>query len=269
MVRNDWQQRIGRANELAGRFPFVAEILRFYAVIVQFQSGLFDLLERACDGLEPPVREPVSGPPELPELLARFPAFLSMVERAGPAPLAHSAKELSECSAAFWSRLLSDYWAGADPEIGEVGPHPFFARAFLQPYAEFVCSRVNPKPEGSTHPLCPFCSRRPGLGVLRPMGDGGKRSLVCSFCLTEWEFRRIVCPGCGEEDHRNLPVYTAEELEHVRVECCDRCKRYIKTVDLTKSGLADPVVDEIASLPLDLWARERGYLKLQSNLMQL
>jgi len=269
MVRSDWQGRIGRADELASRFPFVAEILRFYAAIVQFQSSLFDLLERASDGLEPPVREPVSGPPELPELLARFPAFLSMVERAGPAPLAHSAKELSECSAAFWSRLLSDYWAGADPEIGEVGPHPFFARAFLQPYAEFVCSRVNPKPEGSTRPLCPFCSRRPGLGVLRPMGDGGKRSLVCSFCLTEWEFRRIVCPGCGEEDHRNLPVYTAEELEHVRVECCDRCKRYIKTVDLTRSGLADPVVDEIASLPLDLWAQERGYSKLQSNLMQL
>ena len=205
----------------------------------------------------------------MPELLARFPAFLSMVERAGPAPLAHSAKELSECSAAFWSRLLSDYWAGPDPEIGEVGPHQFFARAFLQPYAEFVRSRVNPKLEGSTQPLCPFCSRKPGLGVLRPMGDGGKRFLVCSFCLAEWEFRRIVCPGCGEEDHRNLPVYTAEELEHVRVECCDRCKRYIKTVDLTKSGLADPVVDEIASLPLDLWAQERGYSKLQSNLMQL
>jgi len=33
--------------------------------------------------------------------------------------------------------------------------------------------------------------------------------------------------------------------------------------------LADPVVDEIASIPLDLWARERGYAKLQANLMLL
>jgi FdhE protein len=53
------------------------------------------------------------------------------------------------------------------------------------------------------------------------------------------------------------------------VECCDHCKRYLKTVDLTKSGLADPVVDELASIPLDLWARERGYEKVELNLMQL
>jgi FdhE protein len=55
----------------------------------------------------------------------------------------------------------------------------------------------------------------------------------------------------------------------VRVECCDSCRCYIKTVDLTKSGLADPVVDEIASVPLDLWAQQQGYAKVQANLMQL
>ena len=111
---------------------------------------------------------------------------------------------------------------------------------------------------GPTPYLCPFCKRKPGLGVLRPLGDGGQRSLVCSFCLAEWEFRRIVCPGCGEENHAKLPVYTAEELKHVRVEACDSCRTYIKTVDMTKSGLAEPIVDEMASIPLDLWAAEAG-----------
>jgi formate dehydrogenase maturation protein FdhE len=43
----------------------------------------------------------------------------------------------------------------------------------------------------------------------------------------------------------------------------------MKTVDLTKSGLGEPIVDEMASIPLDLWARKQGYTKLQSNLMQL
>jgi FdhE protein len=42
----------------------------------------------------------------------------------------------------------------------------------------------------------------------------------------------------------------------------------LKTVDLTKNGLAVPVVDEIAAIPLDLWAQGRGYNKLQVNLMQ-
>ena len=53
------------------------------------------------------------------------------------------------------------------------------------------------------------------------------------------------------------------------MEACDSCRSYIKTVDLTKSGLAEPIVDEMASIPLDLWAQKQGYTKLQSNLMQL
>jgi FdhE protein len=91
---------------------------------------------------------------------------------------------------------------------------------------------------------------------------------LCSRCLAEWEFRRIVCPGCGEENHAKLPIYRAEEFNHMRVECCDACKTYVKTVDLTKNGLAEPIVDEIASIPLDLWAQKQGYSKLQLNLMQ-
>jgi formate dehydrogenase maturation protein FdhE len=32
-------------------------------------------------------------------------------------------------------------------------------------------------------------------------------------------------------------------------------------------GLAVPLVDEVASVPLDLWAAEHGYKKLEANLM--
>jgi FdhE protein len=64
-------------------------------------------------------------------------------------------------------------------------------------------------------------------------------------------------------------VYSAEEFKHVRVEACDSCRTYIKTVDMTKSGRAEPIVDEMASIPLDMWARESGYAKLQCNLLQL
>jgi len=90
---------------------------------------------------------------------------------------------------------------------------------------------------------------------------------MCSFCLAEWEFRRIVCPGCGEENNAKLPVYTASAFDYIRVECCDTCHAYLKAVDLTRNGLAEPMVDEMAAAPLDLWAQEHGYLKLQQNLM--
>ena len=102
---------------------------------------------------------------------------------------------------------------------------------------------------------------------MRPQGDGAKRSLLCSFCLLEWNFRRIVCPACGEEDPYTLPRYSAAEFPHVRVEACDSCKTYLKSVDLTVNGLAVPIVDEIAAAPLDLWAGEHGYSKIELNLV--
>ena len=51
------------------------------------------------------------------------------------------------------------------------------------------------------------------------------------------------------------------------MDVCDTCHFYLKSVDLTKTGLAVPIVDELATLSLDLWAREKGYEKLQMNML--
>jgi FdhE protein len=260
------QRRIARAEELAIQYPFAAEMLRFFVPVARFQDESYCSAEQTLKTREQSVS---FAQPLTAGVGERFPVFLSLVEGIGPDPLAAAARELRNGTADSQRELLSAFWTNAGaPVIGD-GNQEFFARAFLQPYAEFVRERAGKQQKGPTPCLCPFCSRRPGVGVLRPLGDGGQRSLVCSFCLGEWEFRRIVCPGCGEEDHAKLPVYTAEEFEHVRVECCDSCRQYIKTVDLTRNGLADPVVDEIASIPLDLWAQEHGYAKLQVNLILL
>ena len=153
------------------------------------------------------------------------------------------------------------------PAEGGDAMHAFYARVLAQADAE-ERARAAPATAG-VQPLCPFCGEKPVAAVLRPEGDGGKRFLLCSLCFTEWEFRRLLCPHCGEEDKDKLPVYTAEEFPHVRVEACDTCKVYLKAVDLTKNGLAVPEVDELASIALDLWAAEHGYTKLQTNLFGL
>jgi formate dehydrogenase maturation protein FdhE len=44
---------------------------------------------------------------------------------------------------------------------------------------------------------------------------------------------------------------------------------YVKTIDLTLDGQAVPVVDDVASVPLDLWARDAGYVRLRPNLLRL
>jgi formate dehydrogenase accessory protein FdhE len=264
----EWQRRIDRAHELAARYAFAAEILRFYEAIARFQAKLYREIESLGW-----VRDLAADPDPFRLRLNRnvagsFPAFLAVVEQSAPDRLREAAREFGTHAEDSYFELLTALWEVDGPALAAT-TDAFLARAFLQPYAVGIRERANLRWTGPTAYVCPFCKRKPGAGVLRPLGEGGQRSLVCSFCLGEWEFRRILCPGCGETDPAKLPVYTAEELQHVRVEACDSCKSYIKTVDFTKSGLGDPVVDEMAAVPLDLWAQQRGYTKLQVNLLQL
>jgi FdhE protein len=266
MKVSPWRQRIARAEFLARQYSSVAEIIGFYAKIAGFQEDFYRRLEAAADrSAKAASAEQRFGPPESPEILGSFRPFLSLVENLGPKRLAALARHLQQSSPESWSELLGASWTAS--ESNEEAPEEILARAFLQPYAEFLRARLAMKSDGYIHSFCPFCNRKPGLAVLRQQGDGARRSLMCSFCLAEWEFRRIVCPGCGEENNAKLPVYNASDFDYIRVECCDTCHAYLKAVDLTKNGLAEPMVDEMAAAPLDLWAQDHGYSKLQRNLM--
>jgi FdhE protein len=257
-----WQRRIGRAQELASQHPFATEILGFYIHVASFQEDLHRRLRAVRQSPAGSIDRELSGA-ELSELSSRFESFLSLAGAHGPPQLSKLSCGSQARGPSFWAELLNAAWT----THGRSDAQGLLALAFLQPYAELLRARASVDPVQRTYAVCPFCSRKPGLGVLRPQGDGAARSLVCSFCLNEWEFRRIVCPGCGEENDQKLSVFTASDFDYIRVECCDACKTYIKTVDLARNGRAEPVVDELASVPLDLWARDRGYAKLQNNLL--
>jgi FdhE protein len=180
-----------------------------------------------------------------------------------------------------WRQLLRSCLSGDSRDAGDEGSDLvsdpvdrallFVAEALLQPFAEqWAGLSATPPVEPMTPPArCAVCAALPVLAVLREEGHGARRALLCSLCLTEWEYRRILCPNCAEQQFDALPVYTAEQFEHVRIEACNRCQRYIKTIDLTKDGLAIPPVDDIASMSLDLWAREHGYVRIKENLLAL
>lgn len=259
-----WQRRIQRAHELSQQYPFAAEILAFYIHVAEFQEKLSAQLNGYA------ISQTELGPSELDaraatELATRFGSFLSLAEKYGPVTLPETTRQIRARGEGSWADLLRAAWADSSPTDAQ----GFLTQAFLQSYAEMVRSHAAKRPLHSAYAICAFCNRKPSYGVMRQMGDGASRSLVCSFCLNEWDFRRIVCPGCGEENERKLSVFSAEDFSHIRVEGCETCKTYVKTIDLTKDGHAEPLVDELASAPLDLWARERGYAKLHSNLLGL
>jgi FdhE protein len=266
-----WEARIGRAEQLASSYPFASEGLRFYGHVAALQKSLYAKFEAECGsqkraGVIGALREEFD--PFL--LLPLFPSFLSRIEEHAPGPLAKAARDLRACDGQRWQELLAAFWQDhtEPPSVSEPA-EALLSWTFLQPYAEYLADHTEHEPIHATPPECPLCLTKPQVGVLRPEGDGGKRSLICALCSNEWEFRRIVCPACGEEDVHKLAVYSSPEFGHVRVEACDTCRTYIKTVDLTKDGHAVPVVDELATIPLNLWAAEHGYSKLHTNLLGL
>jgi len=261
MPQSPWQRRLERAQELIEQQAFAAEILGFYLHLSRFQEQLHRDLERLLPKQTSNVSAP--GAEQLAMLAGKFAPFLSVVERNGPERLAELASRLQEAGKNHWFELLEQAWRVRAPSDAR----EFLAQAFLQPYAELLRARASLPPAEGKYASCPFCGRKPGLGVLRQRSESAARSLVCGFCTAEWDFRRLVCPGCGEENDNRLPVFTASDFDCIRVECCEACKTYIKTIDLTKNGRADPLVDELASAPLDLWAHGQGYAKLQPNLL--
>ncbi len=105
---------------------------------------------------------------------------------------------------------------------------------------------------------CPICSREPKIGELKD--EEGRRYLFCSQCGLEWRYKRVKCPFCGNEDQQALAYFTIEDEEKYRVDVCNECKRYIKTVDLrnTKEEV-NLDIEDIATLHLDILANDEGY----------
>lgn len=264
-----YDARLRRAERLSAQHSFAKEFLDFYKHVASFQKGLYTKVASASGSnalamATSAFREQL----DLALLLPHFRGFLSVTEQHAPPALRESARQMALLPSDSWIASLEAYWEHAGRYDQQVGAFAqFIPRAFLQPYAEYCVSRMQRPPVVVAPRVCPLCGSRPLLGVLRPEGDSGKRFLLCAFCLEEWEFRRILCSTCGEEAENKLPVYIAEQLPHVRVEACDMCKFYLRTIDLTKDGHAVPLVDDLAAIPLTLWAHEHGYSRLQPNLL--
>jgi formate dehydrogenase maturation protein FdhE len=279
MRHSQWGQRIERASELASAHPFAAEGLRFYTSLLKLQLDLYNEAGKAFAN-SPSESEPHFLRQQLGNSLLppKFGAFVASVQEFAPGPLARAATRLASQGPERWCGAIESFLREGLPcaapaaqdsfeSSDSTPPESLLAWLFLQPFAEYLANRSKSAKSHVAPSTCPICGSKPIVGVLRPEGDGGQKSLVCMLCAHEWVFRRICCPACGEEREPQMGFYAASEIPHVRVDVCDTCHTYLKTVDLTKLGLALPVADELAAIPLDLWAREHGYTKFQVNLL--
>jgi FdhE protein len=108
--------------------------------------------------------------------------------------------------------------------------------------------------------LCPVCGGPPLLAYLK---QDGKRWGVCSLCEFSWNMPRLLCPRCETADPGQRRYFFTEREPGRRVEVCDACGYYLKTIDLREVGWDPlPVLDDLVTTHLDLWAGKQSYQRL-------
>lgn len=106
--------------------------------------------------------------------------------------------------------------------------------------------------------VCPICGKKPAMAKLRK--EDGLRVLQCSLCRSWWSYPRLKCVVCGNDDQETLEYFYAKEDQAHRVNVCNKCKKYIKTTDCRKLERdVNLEVEDLATVYLDLVAKERGY----------
>jgi len=128
--------------------------------------------------------------------------------------------------------------------------HPILLR-----YSEQLSPVVNQ--DSWRQKVCPVCGGKPDFAFLDK--ETGARWLICSRCDAEWLFLRLECPFCGNREQDSL-AYLTDEKELYRLYTCQRCRTYIRTIDLRRSGenVLFPL-ERIVTLDLDRQAHEAGY----------
>jgi len=85
-------------------------------------------------------------------------------------------------------------------------------------------------------------------------------STICSFCWHPWSGKRVFCPFCENRDSKTQHYFYNEEEKEIRVDLCDSCKKYLKTLDSRETEhMIYTSLEQIASLHLDYKAKEKGY----------
>jgi FdhE protein len=265
-----WTRHRERAQHLGERFDFATEVMTLYSALTDVWDAASTLVfERRPAHLVEWVAENV------------VPDVVKATEAAGPDPLGLACRELYQSGQVEES--LRTWLAGGDLEPVE----RYVARASLA--APLFALGADAGAECAADPAprderrCPRCGGPPQVsyrsGSDDPLVSGG-RSLLCARCGHPWSYSASACASCGETQGSKRTVYSEEHpgpivagnrgdttFPHLRIEACATCQRYLIDVDLNRDALAVPDVDELAALPLDLYAADLGLRKITPNLV--
>ncbi len=110
---------------------------------------------------------------------------------------------------------------------------------------------------------CPLCGFYSDIAMIVG-GKEGKRYLHCALCECQWLYKRVACAVCGNEKHNTIGYFEIEDDKLHRIDYCEVCKGYIKTLVIDKfkePSDYDLVVENLFTPHLDSTAIESGYMR--------
>ena len=267
-------QKLDELEKEEGKLP---ELMQFYHRILQIQAGVGNQLEKPSPGLTGDTATERLGQGkallqaseftfdwtlfqntlrEVTDVFSEFSHFFDLT----PETFRESPPEqlVSRDSIEAW-------YVGEDlPPAGAISQDIIrelihaAVRPFLMNYAGTLIGFV--EQENWRRNYCPICGGNADFAYLEP--ENGARWLLCSRCDTEWLYRRLQCPYCQNQDQNGLFFYSDDD-EVYRLYVCEKCKHYLKTIDLRKTKSETNVsLERLLTYELDAQAREYGYLPI-------
>ena len=118
---------------------------------------------------------------------------------------------------------------------------------------------------------CPVCGSDPDLAVLENHPDpseflvskSGELWHHCPVCAHRWRFVRMVCPGCGNQEHERITRFSLPDSPHEHIYACEDCQQYLPCLDTVENSAAvDFDLAALGLVHLDAVAQSRGYTPL-------
>jgi formate dehydrogenase accessory protein FdhE len=263
-VRAEFERRSARADALPP-----SPILSFVSLLCRAQGAIAAGLERVIPSeARNPLDDAGDSSPSarlgMTHLLPLVESFLRTIAEKGPEELVVQALARLDDDAPTARARLMTYWNG-----DVTARDDYLSRAILRPYAEVLRARGATLDRLHNPGHCPFCGGAPMISTRREIPDAAEaamRMLHCGLCGLEWKFNRACCPACAEEKPDKLPVYKSDAHPAVRIEACETCGRYVKSIDLTMDARPIAEIDDVVSLSMDLWAIDEGLTRIEPGL---
>ena len=261
-----------RSNRFAALAPGhqLAPYLSFLAALTRAQHEIerdlapaalppFERIGQALEhGMAPLAKAQLEPDPMIELTLARFLDRLADTE----APAA--VQGLASMAPADWRRLISAVLG--DETIAQDVASQVLVTAALQVHFTRLAALLTAEDlQPVADSACPVCCSAPmTCSIVGWPKAHNTRFCTCSLCATMWNVVRVKCLWCGSTDGLSYQMIEGKP-DTIKAETCEKCRSYVKVLYQVTDHALDPLVDDVATLGLDMLMAQGGWQRRGQN----